>query len=80
MADKLHITTVDRMTRYNKSNTKLLQVPFNKKKTKGDRGSSFTGPKYWNKVPNFFRETENLGKLKKTLKRHYLDYPIINNE
>ena len=28
--DKLNIKIVDRMTRYNKSNTKQLQLPFNK--------------------------------------------------
>ena len=63
LANKLHITTVDRMTGYNKSNTKLLQVPFNKKKTQGDRGFSFTGPNYWNKLPNYIKEAENLGKF-----------------
>ena len=35
--DELHLATVDRMTRYNKSNTSTLQVPLNKKKTQGDR-------------------------------------------
>ena len=65
LANKLHITIMDRMTKYNKSNIKLLQVPFNKKKTHGDRGFSFTGPNYWNKLTNYIKEAENLGKLKK---------------
>ena len=68
--NKLHITTVDRMNKYNKSNTKLLQVPFNKKKTQGGRAFSFTGPSYWNKLPNNIKKAENLGKLKKLLKAH----------
>ena len=81
LADKCHITTVDRMTRYNNPNTKLLQVPFNQKKTQGDRGLIFIGPIYWNKLPNYIKEAENLGKFKKkTLKNTYLDYPIITNE
>ena len=70
LADKLNIKTVDRTTRYNKSNTKQLQVPFNKKKTQGDRGFSFTGPNYWNKLSNYIKEAENLGKFKKLLKTH----------
>ena len=48
-----------------KSNTRQLQVPFNKKKTQGDRGFSFTGPNYWNKLPDNIKEAENIGKLKK---------------
>ena len=79
LAIKLHITTVDRMTRYNKSNIKVLQVPFNKKKAQGDRGFSFTGPYYWNKLPNCIKEAENLGKLKNSKKYTFLDYPVINN-
>ena len=67
LADKLHITTVDRMNRYNKSNTKLLQVPLNKK-TQEDRGFSFTGPNYWSKLPNYINEAENMGKFKKPFK------------
>ena len=67
LANNLYITAVERMIKYNKSNTKLSQVPFNKKKTQGDRGISFTGPNYWNKLLNFIKEAENLWKLKQNL-------------
>ena len=80
LADKLWCTTVDRLARYNKSNIKLLQVPFNKKKTQGDKGFSITRPNYWNKLPNYIKEAESLGKFEKLLKHTSLDYPIINNE
>ena len=75
----LHMTTGERMTGYNKSNTILLQVPINKKKTQGDRGFSFTGPNYWNKLPNYIKEAEKLEKFKELLKTHFLDFAIINN-
>ena len=68
LADKLSIKTVDKTTRYNISNIKQLEVPFNRKRTQGDRGFSFTGPSYWNKLPNYIKEAENLGKFKKLLK------------
>ena len=43
LANKLHMITGERMTSYNNSNTKLLQVTFNKKETQGERAFS-TGP------------------------------------
>ena len=65
LADKLNIKRDDRMTTYNKSYTKQLQVPFNNKKMQGDRGFSFTAPNYWNKLLNYIKEADNLVKLKK---------------
>ena len=55
LADKLSIKTVDKTTRYNISNTKQYDVPFNRKRTQGDRGFSFTGSSYWNKLPNYIK-------------------------
>ena len=80
LADKLSIKTVDKTTGYGISNIKQLEVPFNRKRTQGDRGFSFTGPSYWNKLPNYTKEAENLGKFKKLLKGHFFkNYLLINH-
>ena len=71
LAGKLSIKTVDKTTRYNISNIKQQEVPFNRKRTQGDRSFSFRGPSYWNKLPNYIKEAENLGKFKKLLKAHF---------
>ena len=71
LSDKLNIKTVDKTTRYDIANNKQLLVPVNRKKTQGDRGFSFTGPSYWNKLPNYVKEAENLRKLNKLLKAHF---------
>ena len=70
LANKLSIKTVDKTTRYNISNIIQLEVPFNRKRMHGDRGFSFTGPSYWNKLPIYIKEAENLSKFKKLLKAH----------
>ena len=71
LADKLSFKTLDMTTRYNTTNNKQLEVPCNRKRTKGDRGFIFTGPSYWDKLPNYIKEAENLGKFKKLLKTHF---------
>ena len=58
-------------TRNNTSNSKQLLVPFNREKPQGDRGFSFTGPHYWNQLPNNIKEAENFGKFNKLLKTHF---------
>ena len=78
LADKLSFKTCDMTTRHNTSNSKQLVVPFNRKRTQGDRGFSFTGPSYWNQLPNHIKEAGNFGKFKKFLKTHFLDY-LLNN-
>ena len=60
-------------TRQSSSNSKQLVVPFNRKRTQGNRGFSFTGPSYWNQLPNHIKEADNFGKFKKLFKTHYLD-------
>ena len=77
LADKLSFKTLDMTTRHNTSNSKQLVVPFIRKRTQGDRGFSFTGPSYWNQLPNHIKETENFGKFQKLLKT-FLDY-LLNN-
>ena len=77
LADTFSFKNFD-TTRSNKSNSKQLEVPFNRKRIQGDRGFSFIRPNYWNPLPNYIKEAENLGKFKKLLKMHFLDYPLIN--
>ena len=49
-----------------KSTTNTIQ----QEKMQGDKGFSITGPNYWNKLPNYIKEAENLRKLKRNLKTH----------
>ena len=69
--DKLSFKTSKLISRQSSSNSKQLVVPFNRKRTQGDRGFRFTGPSYWNQIPNHIKEADNFGKFKKLLKRQY---------
>ena len=71
--DKLSFKTSKLTTRQGSSNSKHLVVSFNRKRTQGDRGFSFTGPSYWNQLPNQIKEADNFGKFKKLLKHAILD-------
>ena len=71
LVHKLSFKTTNKTTIHNTTNNKQLIVPFNQKRTKGDRGFSFTGPNYWNQLPNHIKEVENFGKFKKLLKTHF---------
>ena len=71
LINKLSFETSNKTTRHNTTNNKQLIVPFNWKRTQGDTGFSFTGPSYWNQLPNHIKEAENFGKFKKTLKTHF---------
>ena len=46
-------------------------VPFNKRKTFGDRGFRTAGPTLWNKLPINIRESDTLDSFKKKLKTRY---------
>ena len=70
LVNKLSFKTSNKTTRHNTTNSKQLKVPFNWKRTQGDRDFSFTGPSYWNQLPNHIKEAENFGKFKKILKTH----------
>ena len=69
--DKLSFKTSKVITRQSSSNSKQLVVPFNRKRTQGVRGFSFTGPSYWNQLPNHIKEADNFGKFKKLLKTQF---------
>ena len=71
LVNKLSFKTSNKTTRHNTTNNKQLIVPFNQKRTKGDRDFSFTGPSYLNQLPNHIREAENYKKFKKLLKTHF---------
>ena len=71
LVDKLSFKTSIMTTRHNTSNSKQLIVTFNRKRKQGDRGFSFTGPSYWNQLPNHIKEAGNFGKFKKFLKTHF---------
>ena len=71
LVKELSFKTPNMTTRHNSSNSKQLIVPFNRKRTQGERGFSFTGPSYWNQLPNHIKEAENFGNFKKLLKTHY---------
>ena len=45
--DKPSFKTSKLTTRQSSSNSKQLVVPFNRERTQGDRGFSFTGQSYW---------------------------------
>ena len=48
-----------------------LEVPFNKKTTKGDCGFSHATAIHWNKLPEYIRQTEDISTFRKLLKTHY---------
>ena len=65
----IHAEIVNRST----DNVELTYcVPFNKRKTFGDRGFRTAGPKLWNELPLSIRESETLDIFKKKLKIHYI--------
>ena len=78
LVDNLSFKTSIMTARQNTSNSKQLIIPFNRKRTQGDRGFRFRGPSYWNLLPNYIKEAENFEKFKKLLKTHFLDY-LLNN-
>eukprot|EP00920_Eleutheroschizon_duboscqi_P033591 GHVT01080830.1.p1 GENE.GHVT01080830.1~~GHVT01080830.1.p1 ORF type:complete len:252 (-),score=-15.59 GHVT01080830.1:192-947(-) len=50
--------------------SKMLEVPFNKCRTFGNRAFSFTGPYYWNTLPLQLRQMKSLYQFKRELKTY----------
>ena len=48
----------------------LLQVPWTKRSTFGDRAFSVYGPRHWNKLPKHIRESDSVDSFKSSLKTH----------
>ena len=68
---KLNIMTYHRTTRRWTTKGITLKAPFNKKKTQGDCGFTYTAATHWNKLPEYIRQTEDISTFKKLLKTHY---------
>ena len=68
---KLNSMTYHRTTRRLTTKGITLKVPFNKKKTQGDRGFSHIAAIHWNKLPEYIRQTEDISIFRRLLKTHY---------
>ena len=70
---KLNSMTYHRTTRRSTTWHKCitLEVPFNKKKTQGDRGFSHTAATHWNKLPEYIRQTDDISIFRRLLKTYY---------
>ena len=68
---KLNSMTYHRTTRRSTTKGITLEVPFNKKKTQGDCGFSYTAATHWNKLPEYIRQTEDISIFRRLLKTHY---------
>ena len=67
---KLNTMTYHRTTRRSTTKGITLKAPFNKKKTQGDCGFTYTAGAHWNKLPEYIRQTDGIGTFKR-LKTHY---------
>ena len=66
---------VKRVLRSSENVDNCYSVPFNKKKTFGDRSFSYIGPKLWNTLPIELRNADSVDIFKKKLKTHmFRDY------
>ena len=68
---KLNTMTYHRTTRRSTTKGITWKAPFNKKKTQGDRGFTYTAVTHWNKLPEYIRQTEDISTFKRLLKTHY---------
>ena len=68
---KLNTMTYHRTTRRSTTKGITLKAPFNKKKTQGDCGLTYTAATHWNKLPEYIRQTEDISIFKRLLKTHY---------
>ena len=65
LAYKHHINKAERMTRHNKSNTKLLQVHSTRKAHEGIEDLVSQDPITGKRILNYIKVAEDLGKFKK---------------
>ena len=68
---KLYIITYWRTTRRSTTKGITLKAPFNKKKTYGDHGFTYTATSHWNMLPEYIKQTGDISTLKRLLKTHY---------
>ena len=69
--EKLKSMTCHRTTRILTTKGITLKVPFNIRKTQGDRGFSHTAATHWNKLPEYIRQTKDISIFRRLLKTHY---------
>jgi hypothetical protein len=76
ISELLHYRTYKRSLR--SSNQGLLDVPYSKLKTYGDRSFSVAAPKLWNILPTDIKQAKNVNIFKNKLKTHlfYQAYDI----
>ena len=68
---KLNTITYWRTTRRSTAKGITLKAPFNKQKTYGDRGFTYTAASHWNMLPEYIRQTGDISTFKRVLKTHY---------
>ena len=76
IAERLHVqsSTGNRCTRSSADQATKLVVPFNKKKTFGDRSFSTRGPQLWNALPENLRSIDDFDKFKASLKTYFFNH------
>ena len=68
---KLNTMIYQRTTRGLTTKGITLKAPFNKKKTQGDPGFTYTAATHWNRLPEYIRQSEDISTFKRLLKTHY---------
>ena len=70
---KLNTMTYHRIPRRLTTEGITLKALFNKKKTQGDCGFTYTAATHWNKLPEYIRQTEDISTFKRLLKTYYFE-------
>ena len=68
---KLKTKTYQRTTRRSTAKGITLNAPFNKRKTYGDSGFTYTAESHWNNIPEYIRLAGDIRTFKRLLKTHY---------
>ena len=68
---ELNTMTYQRTTRRLTTKGITLKAPFNKKKTQGDCGFTYTAATHWNRLPEDIRQSEDISSFNRLLKTHY---------
>ena len=68
---KLNTRTYQRTTRRSIAKGITFKAPFNKRKTYGDCGFTYTAASHWKKLPEYTRLAGDISTFKRLLKTHY---------
>ena len=63
---KLNPMMYQRTTRRSTTKGTTLKARFNKKKTYGDHGFTYTAATHWNMLPEYIRQTEDISTFQET--------------